>query len=172
MTQILSKLCFLPLTHGSFSPSPLFRRSQRLLEQILQTLKESTIAQENHGNDIKSRFWATYHRQASDYDDEFLDRYNSDMDIVLIFAGLFSAVSTAFITAMQPNLIPDPTDTTNALLRQVIHAINSSTFAGQDLGIPLWNGPNVTVIWVQSLAFASLSASLLAALGAVLGKQW
>ncbi|KAH7918280.1 hypothetical protein BV22DRAFT_1024830, partial [Leucogyrophana mollusca] len=146
-------------------------RSQHLLKQIHQTLKDSTIAQES-GSDDKSRFWAAYKRQAEEYDSEFFDKYKDDMDIVLIFAGLFSAVCTSFITAMQSNLSPDPTDTTNALLMQVVRALNDTAFAGQNLSPPAWDGPDPTTIWVQSLIYASLSASLLAALGAMLGKQW
>ncbi|KAH7919051.1 hypothetical protein BV22DRAFT_1075737 [Leucogyrophana mollusca] len=59
-------------------------QSHQLLEQILQTLKGSSIAQQS-GNDPKSRFWATYKREAEDYDSEFLEKYKDDMDIVLIF---------------------------------------------------------------------------------------
>ncbi|KAH7911653.1 hypothetical protein BJ138DRAFT_1006163, partial [Hygrophoropsis aurantiaca] len=149
----------------------LFCRTRQLLKDILQTLKSSTIAQET-GIDNRSRLWATYRREAKEFDDEFLEKYGDDMDIVLIFAGLFSAVSTTFITSMQSNLSPDPTATTNVLLMQLVQVANASAFAGQDLGLPSWNGPGSTVIWTQSLIYASLSASLLAALGAVLGKQW
>ncbi|KIJ67603.1 hypothetical protein HYDPIDRAFT_72186, partial [Hydnomerulius pinastri MD-312] len=122
--------------------------------------------------DTRSQFWATYSREAGEYDAEFLEKYKSDMDIVLIFAGLFSAVSTSFIVAMEPNLSPNPSDTTNVLLMILIHTIDNSTFNGQDLALPSWNGPGSSVVWVQTLIYASLSASLLAALGAMLGKQW
>ncbi|KAH7911664.1 hypothetical protein BJ138DRAFT_990385, partial [Hygrophoropsis aurantiaca] len=122
--------------------------------------------------DNRSRLWATYRREAKEFDDEFLEKYRDDMDIVLIFAGLFSAVSTTFITSMQSSLSPDPTATTNTLLMRLVQATNTSAFAGQDLELPLWNGPGSTVIWSQSLIYASLATSLLAALGAVLGKQW
>ncbi|KAF9245052.1 hypothetical protein BU15DRAFT_8464, partial [Melanogaster broomeanus] len=122
--------------------------------------------------DSRSQFWATYNREAGEYDAEFLDKYKSDMDIVLIFAGLFSAVSTSFIAGTQSNLSPNPSDTTNALLMMLIHTIDNSTFNGQDLGPPTWHGPGPSVVWTQTLMYASLSASLLAALGAMLGKQW
>ncbi|KAH7918957.1 hypothetical protein BV22DRAFT_982258, partial [Leucogyrophana mollusca] len=122
--------------------------------------------------DTKSRFWATYKREAEDYDSEFLEKYKDDMDIVLIFSGLFSAVSTTFITSMQSSLSPDPTATTNALLMQLVRTANATAFPDQNLDPPAWDGPCPTVIWIQSLIYASLSASLLAALGAVLGKQW
>ncbi|KAH7925463.1 hypothetical protein BV22DRAFT_1011220, partial [Leucogyrophana mollusca] len=51
--------------------------------------------------DIKSRFWATYKREAEDCYSAFLDKYKDGMDIILIFSGLFSGVSTIFITFMQ-----------------------------------------------------------------------
>ncbi|KAG1865833.1 hypothetical protein DFJ58DRAFT_655132, partial [Suillus subalutaceus] len=120
----------------------------------------------------KSRFWATYTREATDYDGEFLEKYQSDMDIVLIFAGLFSAVNTSFIVNMQANLNPDPMGTTNALLGMLLQTANSSFISQSGLPYAQWQGPSATVIWVQSLTYASLCASLLAALGAVLGKQW
>src|SRR5258708_8675085 len=71
---------------------------------------------------------------------------------------------------MLPNLSPAPSDTTNALLMMIYHQLNSTAFPGQAL--QLWDGLNWITIWTQSLLYASLSASLLSALGAVLGKQW
>jgi len=38
--------------------------------------------------------------------------------------------------------------------------------------VPPWTGPGSVDLWIQSLAYASLGTSLLAAFGAVLGKQW
>ncbi|KIJ67552.1 hypothetical protein HYDPIDRAFT_69272, partial [Hydnomerulius pinastri MD-312] len=121
--------------------------------------------------DIKSRFWTAYAREAADYDSEFLERYKSDMDIVLIFAGLFSAVSAGFLVGLEPNLSKDPTAVTNHLLKVLIHTMDNATFPGLDLSSHQWE-PDPTVVWSQSLGYASLSASLLAALGAMLGKQW
>ncbi|KAG0708345.1 hypothetical protein DFH29DRAFT_767796, partial [Suillus ampliporus] len=122
--------------------------------------------------DTKSRFWATYMHEAAEHDGQILEKYKSDMDIVLIFAGLFSAVTTSFIVNMQQNLAPDPATETNTLLKKLIHTVNNSTFPGDNFDTPPWTGPSITEIWVQSLIYASLSASLLAALGAMLGKQW
>ncbi|KAG1821521.1 hypothetical protein EV424DRAFT_1286327, partial [Suillus variegatus] len=87
-------------------------------------------------------------------------------------AGLFSAVNSAFLGAMLPNLSPIPSDTTNALLIMIYHQLNHTTFPGQVPSLPSWDSPLWTTIWTQTLLYASLSASLLAALGAVLGKQW
>ena len=40
------------------------------------------------GKDPLSRFWSAYERVAKQHDDEFLDRQNSDMDVLLIFVSL------------------------------------------------------------------------------------
>ncbi|KAG1858548.1 hypothetical protein F4604DRAFT_1931075 [Suillus subluteus] len=106
--------------------------------------------------------------------DEFLERYTSEMDIVLVFSGLFSAVSTTFIVAMAANLSPDPNDTSHALLVQLIQIeLGNFTAAESTPTTPAstW-APSTTDIWIQTIAYASLSMSLLAAFGAVLGKQW
>ncbi|KAG1824648.1 uncharacterized protein BJ212DRAFT_1218552, partial [Suillus subaureus] len=124
--------------------------------------------------DDRSRFWAAYKKVAEEHDDEFLERYNSDMDIVLIFSGLFSAVSTAFIVAMESNLSPDPDDITHALLTQLVQiGLGNFTAAGPTPAstASTWS-PSIANIRIQLIAYASLSMSLLAAFGAVLGKQW
>jgi Family of unknown function (DUF6535) len=54
----------------------------------------------------------------------------------------------------------------------LINTINSSTFPAQQALLPAWTGPSSTTIWIQTLAYTSLSSSLLAAFGAVLAKQW
>jgi hypothetical protein len=89
-------------------------------------------------------------------------------------SGLFSAVSTAFIVAMESNLSPDPNDTTHALLTQLVQiGLGNFTAAGSTPAAPasIWS-PSIANIRIQCIAYASLSFSLLAALGGVLGKQW
>ena len=142
------------------------------------------------GKDVPSRFWSTYERVAKQHDDEFIERHNSEMDVLLIFvrdtsfvptwdsiegviqAGLFSAVSSAFIVNMQSSLTPSASDTTNALLKILVNKIDNTTFPPQEATLPVWTGPSSSTIWIQTLAYTSLSSSLLAAFGAVLGKQW
>jgi len=72
---------------------------------------------------------------------------------------------------MQPALSPDPSNTTNALLAILIYTLDNSTFSDPP-AIPQWNGPPYTVVCSQTLGYVSLSFSLFAALGAVVGKQW
>ena len=86
-------------------------------------------------------------------------------------AGLFSAVTSAFIIDIQSQLRPDPNDETAALLRVLIHKIDNTTF-GDAPPLPQWIGPPHTIVLVQAILYASLTASLLSAFLAMLGKQW
>ncbi|KAJ8581346.1 hypothetical protein M405DRAFT_832717 [Rhizopogon salebrosus TDB-379] len=75
------------------------------MPHILDVLEGSTIAEER-GKDIESRFWATYKKVSNEYDDDFLERGNDDMAIILTFTtwtGVFSTGNSTFIVGMQPN---------------------------------------------------------------------
>ena len=87
-------------------------------------------------------------------------------------AGLFSAVTSAFIIEVQSHLQPDPNDETAALLRVLIYKIDNTTFGSDPPTLPQWTGPPRTIVQVQAILFASLAASLLSAFLAMLGKQW
>ena len=87
-------------------------------------------------------------------------------------AGLFSAVTSAFIIQVGSQLRPDPGDETAALLRVLIYKIDNTTFGNDVPALPQWTGPPLTIIHVQAILFASLFASLLSAFLAMLGKQW
>jgi len=81
-------------------------------------------------------------------------------------------VTSAFIIQVQPQLQQDPNEETAALLRVLIHKIDNTTFGGDVPALPQWTGPTRMVVQVQSVLCASLAASLLSALLAMLGKQW
>jgi hypothetical protein len=69
--------------------------SQELLRQILQAVQESAVS-DRAGKDTRSQFWATYNREAGEYDAEFLEKYKSDMDIVLIFVSSTMSLQSSF----------------------------------------------------------------------------
>ena len=50
--------------------------------------------------------------------------------------------------------------------------MDNTTFGGDVPTVPRWSGPPHTIIQVQAILYASLAASLLSALLAMLGKQW
>ncbi|KAJ8597101.1 hypothetical protein M405DRAFT_705253, partial [Rhizopogon salebrosus TDB-379] len=121
--------------------------------------------------DPRTQFWTAYQSVAAEYDNEFLERHNGDMDIVFIFSALFSAVNTAFIVTMGPI----QASTTNAPSTQIITPVvmKSDEVSIENNFLPsLPPAYPSGQVWFQTLAYTSLSLCLLAAFGAVLGKQW
>ncbi|KAJ7908669.1 hypothetical protein B0H13DRAFT_2193229, partial [Mycena leptocephala] len=154
------KLCFRDLKLGNEVQT--YR-----LEKALEALKPKLPV-----FDKTTAFWNAYKVVADEFDKEFHQKYNTDLDTALIFAGLFLAVSSAFIIQIQPELQQDPTATNQALARLLINNFNGSLFSDAEVSIPRWNGPAKIIVWVEILLYSSLSFSLSCALLAVLGKQW
>jgi len=90
----------------------------------------------------------------------------------VIQAGLFSAVTSAFVIQVHSQLQPDPNDETAALLRVLIHKIDNTTFGGDVPTVPQWTGPPPTTVHVEAILYASLATSIFSAFLAMLGKQW
>ncbi|EUC58763.1 transmembrane protein, putative, partial [Rhizoctonia solani AG-3 Rhs1AP] len=44
-----------------------------------------------------AQVWKTYVREADQVDEEIVDGWNKSMDVILIFAALFSAIPTAYV---------------------------------------------------------------------------
>ncbi|KAJ7142275.1 hypothetical protein C8R44DRAFT_603197 [Mycena epipterygia] len=99
--------------------------------------------------DKKTKFWTEYQKLADEFDKEFKDKYGDDLDNSLIFAGLFSAVASAFIIQIQPEFQPDPNAATGALLMLLVHNITGSAVPGMQT--PLQTGPPTLVLVAQSL---------------------
>ncbi|KAJ6571965.1 hypothetical protein B0H19DRAFT_1131954 [Mycena capillaripes] len=119
-----------------------------MLLETLQPQKDAT--------DAKTAFWNTYKMVADEHDKEVHEIYSSDLDTSIIFAGLFSAVTSAFIIQGQPELQQDPREIDQALLRILIHAVNGSVFSQSDILLPEWTGPSAITVVVQSLLYISL----------------
>jgi hypothetical protein len=88
-------------------------------------------------------------------------------------AGLFSAVSSAFVIDIHKNLRPDPTEQSTALLRAILFTLNQSAIPGETPVVPpVQEPPSKEIVAAIGLLYASLLISLLAAFVAMLGKQW
>ncbi|KAG9027754.1 hypothetical protein FRB95_007413 [Tulasnella sp. JGI-2019a] len=134
-----------------------------LLEEIRNLLIKVVYGQEQD-------FWTRYDLAADAHDKAFIGRLSDNLDVLLIFAGLFSAVNTAFIVLTIADLSAPPAYQTNALLTLILMGANSSTLTTNDLNPPFV--PSRDAIRQNSEFFASLCSSVLAAAGAMLGKQW
>jgi hypothetical protein len=88
-------------------------------------------------------------------------------------AGLFSAVSAAFVIDVHSKLQPDPNEQSAALLRAILLTLNQSAIPGETPVVPpVQEDPPSEIVTVTGLMYASLLISLLAAFIAMLGKQW
>ncbi|KAI0270110.1 hypothetical protein BGY98DRAFT_1083615, partial [Russula aff. rugulosa BPL654] len=130
-----------------------------------------------------NEFWKLYRDEAKSHDDATIGTIKDGMDSALIFAGLFSAVLTAFVVDSKQNLKPSPAEETVYYLRQ--HSTILSQISVQLSSIapqvtipstppppfpsfsPLSSDIRVNIFWFMALTF-----SLLAALLAILVQQW
>lgn len=69
-----------------------------------------------------------------------------------------------------PNLSPNPSDETNHLLRLLVMRADNTTLTSNDLSLPF--SPDSNSIAVNCLLYASLSCSLIVAVGAMMAKEW
>ncbi|KAJ7117089.1 hypothetical protein C8R44DRAFT_530654, partial [Mycena epipterygia] len=120
--------------------------------------------------DKKTAFWTVYKKLADEFDKELHDKYVNDFDASLLFAGLFSAVSSAFIIQIQVELLPDSNATTQALLMLLVQNMTGAAAPAIQMFVP--TAPETRVVAAQGLLYCSLFSTLFAALLAVLGKQW
>jgi hypothetical protein len=61
-------------------------------EQILNERQGLPIAQERD-KEVDSKFWTTYDKVSTEYDNDFLERANGDMGIILTFVRSFASLN-------------------------------------------------------------------------------
>ena len=142
----------------------------------------------------RAEFFDKLQRELEEHNQDLERKYDGDLNTTLIFvsvtfsvslrivrprlpygfvqSGLFSAVASAFAINIQPELKPDYQQMNNALLEMILNATTETPPVGSPTLVPRWAGPDPTIVQVQSMLYATLSATLLAAFLAMLGKQW
>ncbi|KAI0688465.1 hypothetical protein BC835DRAFT_1284579, partial [Cytidiella melzeri] len=124
--------------------------------------------------------WSAMSKIVREVDAEKIQDYKEDIDTILVFAGLFSAVMTAFLIESYQNLSQDPNVVMILLLQQVALQTNSyvinagflnSTIPPLIPTLPAFQ-PSANAIRVNVLWFASLTLSLVSASFGILVKQW
>ncbi|KAJ7164097.1 hypothetical protein C8R46DRAFT_870045, partial [Mycena filopes] len=98
------------------------------------------------------KLWAVYVSEAEKYDKALVATWRSDMDGMLIFAGLFSASLTAFIIESYKTLNADSGDVSVILLAQISRQL-AATMNGSSISIP---EPEVFVPTTASLVCNAL----------------
>ncbi|KAI0706157.1 hypothetical protein BC835DRAFT_1258005, partial [Cytidiella melzeri] len=124
--------------------------------------------------------WAAVEEALTKFDQQEIGGYKEDVDTLLTFTGLYSAVLTAFVIVSYPQLQEDTAGET----LQVLRIIASQTAAYALVGGQLLNSttaspapsppfqPSPTAIRVNALWFSSLVISLSTASLGILVKQW
>ncbi|KAK0239607.1 hypothetical protein EDD85DRAFT_787870 [Armillaria nabsnona] len=113
-----------------------------------------------------ARVWRTHQAESEIHDVNMVEEIRDNVDVLLVFAGLFSAVVTAFVVQTSQSLQADYAQVSASLLFELV--LVQRAIAN---GSPV-NTLQMSQVWVNGLWFTSLFLSLTTALVAVLVKQW
>ncbi|KAJ3533639.1 hypothetical protein NM688_g7254 [Phlebia brevispora] len=124
--------------------------------------------------------WAGIAKTIRDVDEDKILDYKEDIDTLLVFTGLFSAVLTAFVVESYQSLSPDPMAPVVILLGRIANQTQSYTVTAGAINSTFSPAPATQCAFEPSLAavrtnqlwFASLMITLITASFAMLVKQW
>ncbi|KAI5900692.1 uncharacterized protein SCHCODRAFT_02482150 [Schizophyllum commune H4-8] len=141
---------------------------------------EQKYEEDAYGEELGSnaRFWHVLLDEGQVYDAELVDGWRDTLDVLLVFAGLFSAVVTTFVVQSSQALQPDYAQISVSLLAEML-AMQRAWAAGSSVDdVPRSSlaldavSASALDYWCNGLWYISLSLSMSAALMAVLVKQW
>ncbi|QRV82798.1 hypothetical protein RhiJN_10813 [Ceratobasidium sp. AG-Ba] len=120
--------------------------------------------------------WKLYVEEAAEQDNELANAQNKNLDLMLLFATLFSAILTAFLLDAKKLLEEDPASTSAALLLLLTQSQQRLELGVPDPSLKLASRteftPSKTARFVNGLWFTALALSLAGALIAMLAKEW
>ncbi|CAG7854391.1 SubName: Full=Uncharacterized protein {ECO:0000313/EMBL:CCA72429.1} [Serendipita indica DSM 11827] len=115
------------------------------------------------GSPAQPTVWSVYMQKGHNYDDDLVEDANNTVDVLLVFAGLFSAVLSAFIQITYSKLQPDQGDILLAILQETRQPGSTSQ---DQFKIPAY------ITSVNCFLFAGLFISIFVALLGILVRQW
>ncbi|EMD31590.1 hypothetical protein CERSUDRAFT_59749, partial [Gelatoporia subvermispora B] len=126
------------------------------------------------------RAWIDCSKRLREHDGELATAWKEEIDNLLVFAGLFSAVLAAFNVAVFIQLDPDPTPGATLQVLLQISAqlsdlrINNKSITSIQPAFSSFVNPSPTLssVWINALWFSSLVLSLSAASAAIVARQW
>ncbi|KAK1236395.1 hypothetical protein PQX77_000335 [Marasmius sp. AFHP31] len=111
--------------------------------------------------------WRVLTKEVTSLDDALIGGWKEDIDTLLVFAGLFSAVVTAFTIESYKWLSEEAEDQTVMLLTQITDQIANRTSSPPEKFEVSTSNLTINVLW-----FLSLIIALVDAVFALLCKQW
>ncbi|PVF98201.1 hypothetical protein CPB86DRAFT_383209 [Serendipita vermifera] len=127
-----------------------------------------------HGNPTvpfpnESSIWEVYINESIVVDNELVKDWTSSLNFLLVFAAIFSSVLSAFIMESNGMLEQNPAD---VMVDALIFFINNTANGTHTPYSRASFSPAPYAVSVNYLFFASLSASIVAALASVVSLQW
>ncbi|KAF9026213.1 hypothetical protein BDZ89DRAFT_1178202 [Hymenopellis radicata] len=120
-----------------------------------------------------ARVFKTYMDECTKFDLDMVETWRDGLDMLLVFAALFSAVVTAFVVQTYQSLHVDYAQVTASLMLRLIDVQGASVKEVGQNSDPATSFKAKSVdLWINGLWFTSLTLSLTTTLVAVLTKQW
>ncbi|TRM67018.1 hypothetical protein BD626DRAFT_627457 [Schizophyllum amplum] len=116
--------------------------------------------------------WQECSKLVDTHDTTMCQVWGGEVDTLLVFAGLFSAVLTAFIIEAYKWLLEEPDDLTADYLRQILAIMSNTTIPSVPRSSSRPSLPDDVVALINGLWFSSLTLSLSSALIGIVSKQW
>ncbi|KAH6867261.1 armadillo-type protein [Coprinopsis sp. MPI-PUGE-AT-0042] len=110
-----------------------------------------------------AKIWSLYMREASDQAAAQAELWKTGLDSLLLFAGLFAGVVSAFVIESRKKLRMDDQEL-------LLHSINNA-LRGQPPAEDSYK-PTTDHLWINGLWFGSLLITLFSAILGVLAKSW
>ncbi|CAL1713957.1 unnamed protein product [Somion occarium] len=163
-------------------PSVSFNVKPEASKETAAALKLKTVLSSTAGNTEpipESDAWIELDKRYKQNDQIMVKKWNDEIETLLIFAGLFSAVVASFNIEAYKMLLPDSNEMTNLLLQQISSQLASFTVNSGFLNsthipvVPQINfEPSSVAVRVNTYWFCSLVCSLIVASLGMLVKQW
>ncbi|KAH7096749.1 hypothetical protein BKA62DRAFT_488386 [Auriculariales sp. MPI-PUGE-AT-0066] len=134
---------------------------------------EKRYPPDRYGEELhpNSRVFRVYRDRVTEKDEDLVQGWQDTLNVLLVFAGLFSTVLTAFLVESSKQLRTDNSDMTTKAVLAILARLegeNITTSVGAIRAFtPSPNDRSINGLWICSLAL-----SLIVSLLAILVKQW
>lgn len=120
----------------------------------------------------KGNCWQECAKLIADFDLNMCQNWGGEVDTLLVFAGLFSAILSAFVVEAFKWLMAGPDDRSADYLRQMVALMSNSSVSAVETTINSPSLPDNVVAHVNAYWFGGLTLSLSSALIGIVCKQW
>ncbi|KAH7096484.1 hypothetical protein BKA62DRAFT_833940 [Auriculariales sp. MPI-PUGE-AT-0066] len=144
-----------------------------LPDPAMFTEHEKRYPPDRYGEELgpNARVFKIYHDRVTEKDEDLVQGWHETLNVLLVFAGLFSAVLTAFLIESTKQLQPDYTKATAVAVLAVLAQLQG-TNSSASASVNATFAPDTDARWINGLWFTSLMLALIVSLLAILVKQW